>query len=485
MATNPFAPIIRPYLDFLSAHFDNLANESVKHNIQPDDIARDFLGNDQRRESFNTEFMPEISGRTITFWQKNLDTILTEISHLPGLKARFGGDLGPQNRGKLYQRLGIYFDSIIVPDPLLRSITMPGPNKWRDYYILKFSINLVLSRDAYLADVYPPIAVLVGEKHLVQPSDHFPLLSTHSSFDSIVIANKMFGKDFDTFDEVTQFFSSFNDDKSLIREIADQSIFYLDEDVGRDPMEQLAAVDKEHRIHYNEEDMPEIMRGPQRIWQFIHMRTMQANELLLQATDMDAHPVIQAPISFHWLATKVKINSEIMSTAVEENLLTQLPLTNGLLGKNLEWLSNVPVADLIRLRNQGFLDELRKIIGKNLTELSNTEIDDLRKVANQVDYNLNTALNQHQEHLQDVHNKALDGMLAATPSLLITVGAALQPLIGIVPDWISLAIAAVGGGFSLKDVIPKIIQLSKDRRDLGRTPIGILWNAREDSRQQD
>ena len=128
MPENPFLPIIKPYFDYLAGIVENLANESVKHGVEPDDIVREFLCGEGRKELFTKELLPEISGFTISFWNKNLPKTIEEIRKLPGLKARFGGDIGPQNRNKLYQRLGVYFDSIIVPDPILRCVVLP--NKW-------------------------------------------------------------------------------------------------------------------------------------------------------------------------------------------------------------------------------------------------------------------------------------------------------------------------------------------------------------------
>ena len=485
MANNPFIPIIKPYFDFLSGWFDNLANESLKHNVQPDDIARDFLGDKKLSEGFNKYILPEISGRSILFWQQSLPNVLHEINKLPGLKARFGGDIGPQSREKLYQRLGIYFNSIIVPDPILRSVTIPGPNKHRDYYILKFAINLILNRDIYLADIYPPIAVLVGEDQLLgDPRPHYGALSRDSCFDAILIANKMFGKDFQTEYEVSQFFLNFSGDKELTGEIADPSVFRMFDEVGDDFLEQLAEMDKETRLHYNEDDQIDQMKGPKRVWHMIHNRMMQINETLHQSTEMDAHPVIQAPVSFHWLKNKVNVNAEIMSAAMEEDLQKQLPLTNAILSKNLEWLSNIPSEALIRVRKNGYLDELRSTIEGNLSNLSIVNLDELNRVTNEVDYNLNSALNRHQEELETLHNKTLDDLLGAVPPLFIAIGGSLQPLLGIIPWWLSTpagVLGAIVGGMSLKDIVPKIRGLFRDRESMGKTPIGILWHAKQDS----
>lgn len=478
MSTNPFINILRPYFDWFSKEFENLANEAVKNNVEADDIARDFLANSKLRENFQKYFLPELESKLFDFWSQNSEIILSEIAKLPGIKARFGGDLGPQRRQKLFERLGCYYDTTLVADPVLRSITMEGPHKWRDYYVLKYSITQVLNRDVYLADVYPPIAVLFGEEHLLKQTSHYPLLRNQSMFDAIAVTNSIFAKDFDTEEDALKFFQKVGTSKALAKEVVNTDMFILDDEVGNSPLEQIEAYEKEKGINLDVNKLPEIMRGANSIWIAIFGRMLQANELLQGATEMEAHPVIQAPCSFHWLTTKVRVNSEIMSKAIEENLFLQLPLTNALLSQNLDWLGNVPLNDLIRLRKQGFLSELRTIIAINFSELSKVTLSNFDRVSQEVDYNLQIAFNRHQEQIKTLNQTLLKDLSISIPTLLISVGAVAQPLFGtMLPSWLPLA-AAIGGGTSLKNIVSDTAKHFAERKKLAKSPIGILWNTR-------
>lgn len=479
MSINPFASILRPYFDWLSSEFDNLADETVKNNVDPDVIARDFLSNEKFRENFNQYLLPVVESTVLKYWKQNSNAINSELARLPGLKARFGGDLGPQRRQRLFERLGIYYDSIVVADPMLRSITMQGPQKWRDYYVLKYGISLILSRDVYLADVYPPIAVLVSEEHLLKETSHYPDLLKHSLFDAIAIANSIFNQNFDTEEDVLQFLKKVGNKETLVREIADTDIFRFDDDVSNDPLEQIEAMDKELGIHFNDEDLPTEMKGLNRIWNQLVGRMMQANELLQQSTDIEAHPVIQAPNSFHWLTTKVRINSNLLEESLDKYLLPKLPVTNALLSKKLEWLSNIPIDELIRLREQGFLNDLRATITNNFSELSTATIDDLERIGNQVDSNLQIALNRHQEQIQNLNKTLMRELSVSVPTLLISIAGAIQPLFGLTPpSWLPF-LATVGGTASLKEIISSAAKHISEKKREGKSPIGILWHARE------
>jgi hypothetical protein len=147
MPINPFADLLRPYFDLISQDFEHFADEAVLNNVTPDEIARDFLRNSRLRASFNKYMMPELESKISGYWSQLNIAVLSELAKLPGLKARFGGDMGPQRTQRIFERLGIYYDSLVVPDPILRSLTMRGPHKWKDYYVLKYCIAQVLQRD--------------------------------------------------------------------------------------------------------------------------------------------------------------------------------------------------------------------------------------------------------------------------------------------------------------------------------------------------
>jgi hypothetical protein len=478
MPINLFANLMRPYFDFLSRDFEHFANEAVLNNVKPDDIARDFLSDARLRASFNKYMMPEIESKISGFWSQTNVAILSELSKLPGLKARFGGDIGPQHSERIFERLGVYYDSLVVPDPVLRALTMPGPHKWKDYYVLKYCIAQVLYRDVYLADVYPPIAVMFGEEHLLKETSHYPRLKDQSLIDAIAVANAIFDQSFNTEEEAKQFFRKVGTSQALAREVADVEMFRFDEDAGTDPLHQIEALEKDLRINLREDELPEDWKGALGVWVHLNGRMIQANELLEASNELDAHPVIQAPISFHWLATKVRINSELIGNALGEGLLPHLPLTNALLSQQLEWISNVPLDGLIRLRRQGFLSELRETIAGNFSELSTTPLDRLERTISQVDSNLQGALNRHQEQLQVLNQTLLRELAISVPTLLLSIAGAMQPLLGtMLPPWLPVA-ATVGGAVSLKDVISRTASHISKRRRLGKSPIGILWHAR-------
>ena len=479
---NPFIEIMKPYFSMLESMVGHLADEATKHNVDPPDLVRDFLRDKKMEELVNSVLLPRLSGYCVKFWKDNFTLVEREIADLPGLRSMFGGDIGPQAKNKLYQRTGSYFDTVIVSDPVLRSIVNPQFQRHRNYYVLKFAVNLVLSKGMYLCESYPPIAVLRGEPHMFGPDeDYYRELSFVSEIDTVLATNRIFGKSFETFVEAQAFFAKANSDDEALSEIVEPESFILIGEIPHDPSAQLMDMDRELKLHIDEDLLPTHMKGPVRILSSIHHRMMQVNDLLRNSSRSKANPIIQAPVSFHWLTIKLETNAPLLEDVLDSRLRTELPVTNALLSSRLDWLSNIELNDLERMRGVGFLPELREIISQNIKLVTLSNLDDLERFARQADLNINSALNKHQQEIQKSVNTNLDEIVALTPAMLATVGGSFLPLIGILPDWLPATIFAAGGLVTLKDLVPKIQRLRREREEFSKSPMGILWNARENS----
>src|SRR5207244_1597272 len=111
----------------------------------------------------------------------------------------------------------------------------------------------------------------------------------------------------------------------------------------------------------------------------------------------------------------------------------------------------------------------------SVSELSDAPLHNLDRVSHQVDLNLQVALNRHQEQIQVLNQTLVRELAISVPTLLLSVGGAMQPLFGtILPSWLPLA-ASVGGTVSLKGIISSVASHFAERRRLVKSPVGILW----------
>lgn len=476
---NRFTPLLTPYFEWLTDNFGHLAHEAIKNKIGAGTIARDYLNNSTRRQHFQ-ENLPKFYDFVEEFWQINSKKIDTEIYKLPGLKAQFGGDIGPQVSDAIFQRAGLYFESIVVPDPLLKITRLPKEiTKINDYYFLKYSITHVMLKDVYLADVFPPVAILTGDVEL--ENNNIKNHSAVAKFDCVLLTNDLYGKNFDNYTEIQCFFNHFGSVHEAIVEARKPELLYWDEDTPADPLEQWEANVKRAGLDWKLQDSPIQMDHANFLLFAIHSRLLQANMVMFGASIYDANPIIAAPVSFHWLNWKIRVNRDLIATnlGLESNL--DFSLTNALLSNNLKWLSNIPIESLIELRRKGQLSELRSVIRQETERLATSKLSNLEVVTNQVDYNLVSALEKHQEEIEKLDKKFCSEMSTLGSSFLLSIAGAFQPLLlPLAPKWVS-TLSTIIGTTSLTAIVPATLNYLREKKTLGKSPIGILWRAKKHS----
>ncbi len=284
MPENKIIPIIKPYLDWLTDWFGNLADEAQKNNVDAGAIADDFLSAPSRRLRFRDEFMLTFCSQIMKFWQENEVMILEEVRTLPGLKAHFGGDLGPQFTHHPFERSGLYFDTVLVPDPMLKIAALPdSATKTKEYYLLKYAILQIQFKPIYLADVYPPIAVLYPTKEELQapPLPYFEAQEI-AKLDSVALTNKLYEQKLEDFDQVQHFFTKFRNLDDCLSEITHPDIIFLDETVPRDPQSQFESLQRQAEKNWNTQFI-ENWGGSSHVLFAIYTRMQQANDNLQKA----------------------------------------------------------------------------------------------------------------------------------------------------------------------------------------------------------
>jgi hypothetical protein len=153
-------------------------------------------------------------------------------------------------------------------------------------------------------------------------------------------------------------------------------------------------------------------------------------------------------------------------------------LTNALLSRNLDWLSNIPLKSLIEMRRKGYLSELRSLISQETNRFTTSRLDNLEKVINQVDYNISTALEKHHDQINKLDSEFRSEMSILGSTFLISIMGIIQPfLMPLSNQWVS-TLSSVIGTTSLASIVPATIKYIKGKKTLGKTPIGILWETK-------
>lgn len=146
---NPLADIQRTYFDFLHANFSHFYDIMVERGLTPHEAARAVSSSESSRAELLGP-MPEFLATIDEFWDATGDIAHWHVEDLHGaLKGVFGGDLFPSHSQNLASKTGIYLDTLVLPDPFLRSRTLFGlwDDERRAYYLVKHALNLLQYRE--------------------------------------------------------------------------------------------------------------------------------------------------------------------------------------------------------------------------------------------------------------------------------------------------------------------------------------------------
>lgn len=478
MKNNPFVEIYKPYFDDLNTLFWNLVGETRKHKTSATDIAHDYLSNDVRRQHF-IEQLPNLSKSVLGFWEINRDKVKKEINKIPGSIARFGGDIGPHLKDNIFQKAGVYFDTIIVADPLLKISEMflnPLVTKRPEYYFLKYSIELLLTEEFYLLDIYPPIAVLTPDTEFSN-KNNIKSIQGLAQLDITFILNDLYGKTFDSYDEACGYLNKFTNTEEAVKNITNPDLYYFDENRERDPLNQLDA-----QIQQIHEDIDVDSSGldpnnPMFISFILHGRMMQINDILLTSLNEKSNPLITADVSYHWLKWKIESNQELIQKEIDHQAKLDLAVTNSLLSSKLDWLSNLDKDSLIKIRTNNYLSEIRNTITDQFHLINNPVLSNIDKVINLVDRNLSAAFKNHQDEIEQINLKLKTDLLISLPTLLASMAIFLKPsILGITPNSLG-GLLPIVGTTSISSVLKQVRDYYLDKQKIEHSPIGILWKA--------
>jgi hypothetical protein len=195
--------------------------------------------------------------------------------------------------------------------------------------------------------------------------------------------------------------------------------------------------------------------------------------------------LIAAPVSFHWFALKNLATQKAIAQELDYKNNLELTATNALLSRDLNWLSNITISNLIELRKKGQLSDIRTVINKQFEILSSSDMLNSNTIVSQVDYNLSSEFSKHQEQIKQLDSSLRTELGISIPTLLASITASIQPSwIPGASQWITQA-GNIIGTTSFVNIVRGLIKYMRERRELRKSPIGILWSAKQKAKTDD
>ncbi len=461
------------YFEFLDNHFGTISAEMVKAGVTPHDIAEDISTRTPMRGSV-AKWLPDFLAAIEEFWENVGPVVHIHLEDMHGpLKCVFGGDLFPSDSENLASKCGIYTDTIILPDPFLRSreILSRANETQLVYYTVKHALNVLQYKELACAGLDPPIVVIAPDYTALEKGEK-DFVQSISEIDALYHAEKIFGRTFSSAKEFVEFATKLDTVDTVLAEIREPEKVLFDSEWGLSPRDSILRAQQIESSRMFGITSPGILMAATA---FGRMAT--ANELLIKARRFGGSPIIDAPTSWQYFTWKLEYDAE---RAEEETASVDLHVLRGLqaLSQNeMQWLGHVPPDALIELRRADALPEIRQMLGKGVDLLTHTNPTNFYRTTDKIFDNIHDAFSEHQKKIDALKAKKWKFATKDIGTWLavgtIEVAAALTGT----PVWGLATIAAnqIVDPIKLKDIPASIKKLAAENEKLKRSPVGMLF----------
>lgn len=467
------AQVQEEYFAFLFREFGWLYDQMKKAQVTPSAAAEITSRHDDMMQNLS-ETLPEMVDAVREFWSSVSEAAGYHVQDSRQLKAVFAGDIFPAHWENAVSTAGLYVDTIILPCPITRlgTILKAAPSNQIVKLIIKHVLTAMTYRDIALADVAPPIAMIVPNPDDTDDEDRkglilraTPVICAHAKY--------LFDRTFESVEELQEFCVHLKTVDQVMKELKRPDRLIFDTEWGKDPVNQLSMSLKENS-HILRMDEP---NAGFHVFASSIGRMPQAMGAQQAANHFGGSPFINAETSwlhFTWLL-------EYQGAPRNDDLTNRhsMHVVRALVSEahnNLEWLGNVPPETVLEIRKHGLADELRELLGNGVSNLIGINPDNYFRTADQVVDNLDSAFRKHQQALMEARQKKLKlygidvGACAVTGTVAVAAALTGNVTLGAISGVLGIA-----GLPNLKDIKTKFKQISAEDKARRESPTGLLF----------
>ena len=196
------------YFKFIEQNFGYYYEIMIKRSLSPHDAGMAAIQSQKSIDEVN-QHLNEFLGLIDNFWHQTGDIAHIHVEDMHNnVKGIFGGDLFPSPSENIVSKCGIYMDTIVLPDPFLRSkhIFQNMEDKDKAYYLIKHALNILQYKILACADVEQPIVVILPDIAELEEAEK-KFFHSLGEQDSLIHSGKIFGRAFSSIEELLEFAS--------------------------------------------------------------------------------------------------------------------------------------------------------------------------------------------------------------------------------------------------------------------------------------
>lgn len=453
------------YFDILEKNFGEIYSEVRRHGASLQMVAEKFASDEAAVTTFAGS-VGEFTESLQKFWEYHGPIVEAHLNELHSLKSVFGGDLFPRYNSNIACSVGLYMDSIVLPDPLSRILMMRSVLAPKELFrlVVKHSLNALAYRELALADVNPPLVVIAPDRFGLSQS-YSNAVNAGGNLDALIHASRIFGREFESAPEIIRFVDQFETPDQIVAAMVERERLIFDSEWPEPLPDQLAR-------YLNETIKPMgVGHGyGDAVYFSIVGRMRMSNDALLRSSSFGGSPLTDAPTSWKYLQWKYEYDAMAGNEGAEHSHT----LISKALGSTL--LSGLPSDALIELRKNGAVAELREIIGKGIGEIDSASDADVLGVADTVIANIDSAFCEHNRRLQALTHSALKFYGLDVGRYVINGGFGLASVLTGNTALGALAfISQMTGTPTPDDLMKRYKEFRAKSKDLRRSPVAAMF----------
>jgi len=454
------------YFDILEQNFGEIYSEVKRYGASVPKVAAKFASDEAAVAAFAGR-LDEFTAFLAEFWEYHGPIVEAHLNDLHSLKSVFGGDLFPRYDSNIVCSVGMYMDTVVLPDPLSRILMMRSAVAPQELFrlVVKHSLNALAYRELALADVNPPLVVIAPDRFGLD-NGYSNAVSAAGNVDALIHASRIFGQEFESATDVVDFIDQIGTPDQIVAAMVERGRLIFNSEWSEPLPEQLAR--------YFTETVQPMGAGKgygDAVYFSIAGRMMMSNDALLRSSLCRGSPLTDAPASWKYLQWKYEYDVMAGNEAAEHSHT----LISKALGSSL--LSGLPPDTLIELRKNGAAAELRGIIGKGVGEISSASDADVSGVADTVIANIDSALSEHRKQLQALAHSQRKFYGLDVGRYVINGGFGLASVLTGNTALGALAfLSQMAGAPMPDDLMKRYRELRAKSTDLRRSPVGAMFN---------
>lgn len=457
------------YFQSIENNFGELFENMLEVGATPHQYAS-VIGRDDENVEYLYPVISEFMEALTDFWEGAADVVSYHLQDLSVVKGVFGGDLFPVEN--IASTCGLYLDTIVLTDPFMNSRALFPRWEKREAvrYFIKNAMNVLSYKDLALADVQPPIVVILPFQSSYD-DDQRTLVGEWAKADALVHAAKLFGRSFTSMEELAEFCQRLETSEQVVASLVDPSRLLFDVEWTDSTEAQIRRALAEFG------DISDANNAGSLVAAHSFGRMMQATDLLVKSRSLGGTALIEAETSWRYFNWKLEYDAPVSGDHLPLHILQGLQWA----GKNeVQWIGKIPPAALIEMRKQGAVEEIRSVLTSGIDEVERTDATNFMPVGHKIVENINDAFARHQETIADLKRKKLRFWGHDVGSWIVTgaieVGAAVAgtPLFGLA----SIAADQVGNAPKLRELPKHFGELKKEETKVQKSPLGLFFSQR-------